>query len=214
LSERNTMSLQLPKQVPEKGFYYHYKHDPNGSTENYAYEVVSIGSHTESDDRPEYPQDAWFVNYRPLYENAAVYQASKQLGIECIDNRPLEMWMGHAEVGGKSLKRFTKITDPTAVAQLEERKRLDVLLMMSAGLKPGGFFIKIIHIKNRVHRTRLSYDSLIDVSQDGEGESYDHEGPCLSQQPQRYRFVAVLRVQLFFEVKELEPILDQHVYRE
>lgn len=37
-------------QTPEKGFYYHYKHDPNGSFDNYAYEVLNIGHHTESMD--------------------------------------------------------------------------------------------------------------------------------------------------------------------
>lgn len=43
--------LKIPKKVPEVGFYYHYKHDPTGSVNNYAYEVVGVGFHTEDDAR-------------------------------------------------------------------------------------------------------------------------------------------------------------------
>lgn len=32
--------MKIPTQVPERGFYYHYKHDPAGSVDNYAYEVL------------------------------------------------------------------------------------------------------------------------------------------------------------------------------
>jgi hypothetical protein len=31
--------MKIPTLVPEPGFYYHYKHDPNGTVNNYAYEV-------------------------------------------------------------------------------------------------------------------------------------------------------------------------------
>lgn len=37
----------MEKKFPEQGFYYHYKHNPDGPVGNYAYEVVSIGYHTE-----------------------------------------------------------------------------------------------------------------------------------------------------------------------
>ena len=80
----------MPKKVPELGFYYHYKHDPSGSVNNYAYEVVGVGFHTEDDAREG---EEHFVIYRPLYE-ASVYKASKTFNIPCFDNRPLEMWMG------------------------------------------------------------------------------------------------------------------------
>ena len=46
------MSLPIPKRVPEPGFYYHYKHNPNGPVNDYAYEVVGVGFHTEDDARP------------------------------------------------------------------------------------------------------------------------------------------------------------------
>lgn len=110
------MSLPMPKRVPDTGFYYHYKHDPNGPVNNYAYEVVGIGFHTEDDAREG---EAHFLVYRPLYE-ASVYKASKELGIPCFDNRPLEMWMGDVEKEGKTFPRFQKITDSSVIAELEK----------------------------------------------------------------------------------------------
>jgi hypothetical protein len=111
------MSLQLPSRAPEAGFYYHYKHDPAKGIRDYAYEVIAVGFHTEEDCRPE---DRSFVNYRPLYENSSVYQASKQLGIQCMDNRPLEMWMGDVEKSGRTFPRFAKITEPNIISELEK----------------------------------------------------------------------------------------------
>ena len=112
------MPLPMPQRVPEAGFYYHYKHNPQGSVNNYAYEVVGVGFHTEDDTRPG---EAHFVVYRPLYE-AVVYTASKSLGIPCFDNRPLEMWMGNVEKDGKTFPRFSKITDPAIIAELERAR--------------------------------------------------------------------------------------------
>ncbi len=106
----------MPKKVPEKGFYYHYKHDPDGPVEGYAYEVLGVGFHTEDDTRPG---EEHFVIYRPLY-GASVYKASLELGIPCFDNRPLEMWMEDVTKDGKTFPRFSKITDPAVIARLEE----------------------------------------------------------------------------------------------
>jgi hypothetical protein len=108
------MSLPIPKQVPELGFYYHYKHDPNGSVNNYAYEVIGVGFHTEDDVRPG---EEHFLIYRPLYD-ASVYKASKELGIPCFDNRPLEMWMEDVEKDGRKFPRFQKIVDPSIIEEL------------------------------------------------------------------------------------------------
>ncbi len=110
------MSLPMPKRVPKPGFYYHYKHDPKGSINNYAYEVVGVGFHTEDNARPG---EEHFLVYRPLYD-AAVYKASKELGIPCCDNRPLEMWMENVEKDGKTIPRFKKITDEKVIAELEK----------------------------------------------------------------------------------------------
>lgn len=106
------MSLKIPTKVPEPGFYYHYKHDPHGTVNNYAYEFIGVGFHTESDEH--------FVIYKPLYKEASIYKAEKELNIPCFDTRPLEMWMGDVEKEGKTLKRFQKITDPKVISTLEK----------------------------------------------------------------------------------------------
>ena len=102
-------TMKIPEKVPENGFYYHYKHEPDGSVSNYAYEVVGVGCHTEDNCRPE---DANMVVYRPLYESS-VYAAGK-----LFDLRPLDMWMGNVSKDGESIPRFRKITDSAIVAEL------------------------------------------------------------------------------------------------
>jgi len=103
-----------PDKVPEKGFYYHYKHDPFGPINNYAYEFMGAGCHTE--------EDTLFAVYRPLYE-AFVYTNGK-----LFDIRPLTMWMENVTKDGKTFPRFQKIIDPEVVAELEIIKNKSFLL--------------------------------------------------------------------------------------
>lgn len=107
--------LKIPEKTPELGFYYHYKHDPTGPMNNYVYEIMGVGFHTEDDCRPE---DAVMVVYRPLYPDAAVYKSGK-----AFDLRPLGMFMENVTKDGKTILRFTRITDPAIIKQLEEIKR-------------------------------------------------------------------------------------------
>jgi hypothetical protein len=102
--------MNTPSRIPEKGFYYHYKHDPSGPINNYAYEIMGVGCHTEDDCRP---QDANMVVYRPLYEDASVYKAGK-----LFDLRPLEMFMEDVAKDGKTFPRFKKITDEAVIGEL------------------------------------------------------------------------------------------------
>jgi hypothetical protein len=102
-------NLEIPKQMPERGYYYHYKHDPNGAINNYAYFIDAVGCHTEDDCRPE---DQFMQVYRPLYP-AFVYQHGM------IDVRPLHMFYEPAIVGGVEMPRFTKITDLEIIAKLK-----------------------------------------------------------------------------------------------
>lgn len=95
--------------IPSPGFYYHYKHDPNGPLNNYAYEVIGVGHHTE--------EDIYMVVYRPLYEEARVYKEGK-----LFDLRPLEMFMENVAKDGKTFSRFEKITDAAVIARLEIMK--------------------------------------------------------------------------------------------
>lgn len=103
-----------PEKRPSQGYYYHYKHDPGGAVNNYAYYIYGVGHHTEDDCRTE---DAFMQVYRPLYEEAYVYQHGGM-----FDLRPLHLFYKEAERGGRKVQRFTKITDPEAIAQLQEIK--------------------------------------------------------------------------------------------
>lgn len=95
----------------EKGFYYHYKHDPSKDEFNYAYEVLNIAHHTEV----EGLEESAMVVYRPIYE-APVYKMGKHW-----DVRPLTMFMEEIEKNGKIIPRFRKVEDKEIIKKLEER---------------------------------------------------------------------------------------------
>ncbi len=103
-----------PEKRPEPGFYYHYKNDPEGRINNYAYYIYGVGHHTEDDCRSE---DAFMQVYRPLYEEAYVYQNGGM-----FDLRPLAMFYEPAMKDGKEVARFTKITDQKVIAELQAIK--------------------------------------------------------------------------------------------
>lgn len=97
--------------LPKKGFYYHYKHDPKKDIFNYAYEVIGIGHHTETSAEDG---SGLFVIYRPLYEDAFVYKNGKM-----FDIRPLDMFIEEVERNGETQKRFTFIEDTHIITLLE-----------------------------------------------------------------------------------------------
>lgn len=93
-------------ETPETGaFYRHYKYDPAGALHNYTYEVIGLARHTED--------KSFLVLYRPLYDADWFAPATSQA-------RPLTMWMENVTKDGKTLPRFTRITDAKAIAELEE----------------------------------------------------------------------------------------------
>ena len=98
----------MTTQAPEAGFYYHYKHNPAGAVNNYAYEVMGIGHHTEIDGLEE----SAMVMYRPLYE-APVYKLGKHWHL-----RPLHMFMEDVMKDGNKVKRFTRILDEKIIEEL------------------------------------------------------------------------------------------------
>lgn len=103
----------IPPQVPEAGYYYHYKHDPAKDINNYAYYIYGVGHHTEGDCRSE---DRFMQVYRPLYD-ARVYRNGKMFYL-----RPLDMFYQPAEWNGQQVQRFTPITDPEIIAKLRAIK--------------------------------------------------------------------------------------------
>jgi len=95
---------EVPTQSLSKGFYYHYKHDPNGPFNNYAYEVLGVSRHTEN--------RTLSMIYRPLYENT-------YLDVD-YSNRPLDMALGTIERNGETINRFQKIEDEQLIEKLKE----------------------------------------------------------------------------------------------
>lgn len=96
--------------IPQKGFYVHCKHDPHGELHNYIYEVVGIGRNTEA--------KTLTVLYRPMYKNEWMPPADLQ-------SRPIDMFNGNVEVDGKTVPRFTLITDPKKIQELTASKRIN-----------------------------------------------------------------------------------------
>lgn len=94
-------------EIPENGFYLHYKHDPSGEAHNYMYEVVGIARNTE--------EKTYSVLYRPLYKNDWFAPANYQA-------RPLEMFMETVEVNGSEKPRFERITGSVLIAVLQKVK--------------------------------------------------------------------------------------------
>ncbi len=103
--------MKFPSRAPETGFYYHYKHDLLGKVNNYAYEVLGVGIHTEEECRPE---DANMIVYRPLYPILENPYAKKSFFL-----RPSEMFFDIVIKEDASFLRFTKITDAKVIAELE-----------------------------------------------------------------------------------------------
>ncbi len=92
--------------IPKKGFYRHYKHDPAGPVNNYTYEVIGVALHTE--------ERTYTVIYRPLYPNPFLGEAD-------FCARPLDMFIGQVEKDGVMKDRFTLITDENLIKDLKWR---------------------------------------------------------------------------------------------
>ena len=101
--------MKLPTQTSELGLYYHYKHDPLGPIENYAYELIGVGINTED-------------NCGESNENMVIYRALYKSSINEKKNlfwlRPLSMWNETVNKEGKTFLRFTKITDASVKEHL------------------------------------------------------------------------------------------------
>jgi hypothetical protein len=78
-----------PAELPEPGYYYHFKHDPDGPLNNYAYYIYGAGHHTEGDCRTE---DA-FMKYTGHY----MWRAYAYRNGGLFDLRPLHMFFEPAE---------------------------------------------------------------------------------------------------------------------
>ena len=119
---RHALRHPAPKNLPKPGYYYHFKHDPSGPLNNYAYYIYGVGHHTE-DNCPE--ADAFMQVYRPLYENSYAYRNG---GL--FDLRPLRMFYEPAIKDGQQVERFTRITDPRSLQSFGQLKRGCTLILI------------------------------------------------------------------------------------
>lgn len=94
-------------QIPENGFYYHYKHDESKGFNDHAYEITGIVRHSED--------GTLLATYTPLFENDWLSPAT-----QCV--RPIELFFDKVMVEGVSLPHFVKITDLEIIAKLQEYK--------------------------------------------------------------------------------------------
>lgn len=102
----------------EKGFYYHYKHDPAKGIFDAAYELLGSAFSTESagnvhsDNPSDFFADEVGV-YRPIFRDSLIEQAGRDFWI-----RPVRMFFESVEQNGQQVPRFQKITDPAVIAEL------------------------------------------------------------------------------------------------
>ena len=109
----------MTNNLPEKGFYYHWKHAPHGPITDGAYEVLGTAWNTEAVDfKSENPADfleSEVVVYRPLYKEALVYVEGKKFWLRLLKN-----FMQKMEKDGRTVDRFIKVTDPKIISELEK----------------------------------------------------------------------------------------------
>lgn len=96
--------LKAPDHAPAPGFYYHFKHDPDGSENAMAYEVTGIGWHTETGE--------YSVMYRPLYEDSGAYTE------KLTYLRPVSMFVDIVDKPEYQGPRFTRIEDASLIERL------------------------------------------------------------------------------------------------
>ncbi len=106
----------------EKGFYYHYKHDPQKGMFDAAYEVTGCAFNTEAggsvhSDDPSVFLETEVVIYRPLFADSLVYKADGRSWI-----RPAKMFLEVVDQGGQEKTRFIRVTDREIVEKLEKAR--------------------------------------------------------------------------------------------
>ncbi len=103
------MALKIPEKIPEKGFYYSYKYNPDDPINKNAFYVFILGFPTTDKNAP--PQ----VVYLPLDPEAPVYKANKSADLKEIDD-----WFETKEKDGQMIPRFNKIIDEEIIRKLTE----------------------------------------------------------------------------------------------
>jgi len=88
---------------PEPWFYYHCKHDHENGFDNYAYQVLGVGMHTETNEK--------LVVYRALYGEPKIFI------------RPLSVFMEDVEIDGGTMPRFIPIENRQILKALKKKEK-------------------------------------------------------------------------------------------
>ena len=97
------MSRTLENGDPEPWFYYHCRHDPEKGFDHYAYQVIGVGMHTETEER--------CVIYRSLYGEPQIFL------------RPISMFMDDVEIDGGTMPRFISIENRQVLKALKKKEK-------------------------------------------------------------------------------------------
>lgn len=99
--------------VPKAGdFYYHFKHNSKLSINNFAYKIIGLGTHTETDEI--------MVVYQPFYRESKVFENKVDFRI-----RPLSMFLENVEKPEINYfgPRFIPILDEKLIKELENTQQ-------------------------------------------------------------------------------------------
>lgn len=103
------MEIKLPI---VDGYYYHYKHDPELSVNNFTYKVLGVSKDTEN-------EGEYKVIYKPLYEQDF-------LGFANFSATALNMFIEEVKLNNKLISRFTQISNQNIITKLQEiEKKLE-----------------------------------------------------------------------------------------
>ena len=98
----------MNEKIPKAGdFYYHFKHNSNKDLFNYAYIIIGIAIHSETEEL--------LVAYKPLYSPNHVFDNKCDF---CV--RPLNMFIENVEKPNYIGPRFRLITDAQTIDQLRK----------------------------------------------------------------------------------------------
>lgn len=95
--------------LPELGFWRHYKYDPEQGWDHHAYVATHFSLDTDT--------DLLRVAYLPLYYETSYLRVAKDCSIS------LGRWNSMVEWRGESVPRYTRITDPETIEKLRVREQ-------------------------------------------------------------------------------------------
>ena len=109
------MSINHNSQPKVGDFYYHFKHNSELSICNYAYKIIGLGMHTETDEI--------MVVYKALYQLTGISKFDNNLFI-----RPLLIFCENVEKPELNYfdPRFNQILDIDLIKKLKDKISLDI----------------------------------------------------------------------------------------